>query len=105
MTNKKRIKLQMIMRIAELSANLVAKEQECERLREELSTYGATGICETCTEKSVLRNDKYTKTLREIKEISENFIKNVSDRCIETTRMYGVHTQILQKISEVENEN
>jgi hypothetical protein len=43
------------------------------------------------------------KTLTEIKEIAENVIKNVSDRCIETTPMYGVHKQILQKISEVED--
>ena len=46
---------------------------------------------------------KLSKTLTEIKEIAENVIKNVSDRCIETTPMYGVHKQILQKISEVEN--
>ena len=47
---------------------------------------------------------KLKKTLTEIKKISENVIKNVSDRCIETTPMYGVHRQIIQKISEVENE-
>ena len=49
--------------------------------------------------------DKYDvlkQTLAEIKEIAENAIKNVSDRCIETTPMYGVHKQILQKISECE---
>lgn len=45
------------------------------------------------------------KTLTEIKEISKNVIKNVSDRCVETTPMYGVHKQILQKISECEVEN
>ena len=42
------------------------------------------------------------QTLAEIKEISENFIKNVSGRCIATTPMYSVHTQILQKISKCE---
>ena len=47
---------------------------------------------------------KLKKTLTEIKKISENVIKNVSERCIETTPMYGVHRQIIQKISEVENE-
>ena len=53
-------------------------------------------------------NEKYQQTLAEIKEIAENVIKNVSDRCIETTPMYGVHKEILQKISEcevIENKN
>ena len=45
--------------------------------------------------------DQLKKTLTEIKEISKNFIKNVSDRYVETTPMYSVHKQILQKISEV----
>ena len=37
MTDKQIItKSQMIMRIAELSANLEVKEQECERLKEEI---------------------------------------------------------------------
>ena len=49
-----------------------------------------------------IENDKLKQTLAEIKEIAENVIKNVSDRCIETTPMYGVHKQILQKISECE---
>lgn len=51
------------------------------------------------------RADKLCKTLTEIKEIAQNVIKNVSDRCIETTPMYGIHKQILQKISEVEDES
>lgn len=45
--------------------------------------------------------DRYSQTLTEIKDIAEDVIKNVSDRCIETTPMYSVHKQILQKISEV----
>ena len=48
--------------------------------------------------------EKLEQTLIEIKDIAENVIKNVSDKCIETTPMYGVHKQILQKISEVLNE-
>ena len=39
-----------------LEKQLKRKEQECERLKNELSTYGATGICEVCTEKSVMSN-------------------------------------------------
>lgn len=34
---------------------------ENEKLKKELSTYGATGICETCTEKSVLKCDQLEK--------------------------------------------
>ena len=48
--------------------------------------------------------EKLEQTLIEIKDIAENVLKNVSDKCIETTPMYGVHKQILQKISEVLNE-
>lgn len=47
------------------------------------------------------RYDKLKQTLDEIKKISENVLRNVSDRCIETTPMYCVHKQILKKISEV----
>lgn len=43
---------------------LLEKQEECERLKNELLTYGATGICETCTEKSVLENDKLKSTIR-----------------------------------------
>ena len=46
--------------------------------------------------------EKIKQTLDIIKEIAENVIKNVSDKCIETTPMYGVHKQIIQKISEVD---
>lgn len=49
--------------------------------------------------------EKLKQTLTEIKEIAKNTIKNVSDRCIETTPMYSVHKQILQKISKCEVEN
>ena len=48
-----------------------------------------------------IENDKLKNCLTEIKEISENVLKNVSARCIETTPMYCVHKQILQKIREV----
>ena len=43
---------------------LLEKQEECERLKNELLTYGATGICETCTEKSVLENDKLRSTIK-----------------------------------------
>lgn len=72
-----------------LDEQLKAKEEECERLKNELLTYGATGICEVCTDKSVLQNDKYTKALREIKEIAENRTNYPCGKCIKT--------EILQK--------
>ena len=46
------------------------------------------------------RYDKLKQTITEIKDIAENVIKNVSDICIETTPMYCIHKQILQKINE-----
>lgn len=51
-----------------LQADLKAKEQECERLKNELSAYGATGICETCTEKSVLKYDQLEKENEKLKK-------------------------------------
>ena len=44
---------------------------------------------------------KLRQTLAEIKEISREEIKNVSEEFIRRTPMFGVHKQILQKISEV----
>ena len=43
-------------------------KKECERLKNELSTYGATGICETCTEKSVLKCDQLEKENEKMKK-------------------------------------
>ena len=45
-------------------AKEILLEEECERLKNELLTYGVTGICETCTEKSVSENDKLKSTIR-----------------------------------------
>ena len=80
--------------VKDIYLQLKAKEEECKRLKKELSTYGATGICEVCTDKSVLQNDKYTKALIEIKEIAKKQCVCGVD-CIDMK-------QILQKISEVE---
>ena len=88
-----------------LYKQLKAKEQECERLKDELSTYGATGICETCTAKSVLQNDKYARVLREIKEIAEENIRIADLEGLNGVYRRGLAEQILQKISEVEKNN
>ena len=44
---------------------------ENERLKEELATYGATGVCEVCSDKANKLADKYFGCLQEIKEIAE----------------------------------
>ena len=79
---------------------------ENEKIKESRDYYkrivdGCPDVCENGFCQIDFYNKKLTKTLTEIKEIAENVIKNVSDRCIETTPMYSVHKQILQKISEV----
>ena len=121
--------------VKELLGKLALKEQECEelkkeceRLKNELSTYGATGICETCTEKSVLKCDQlekendlyknahkteqdrrrsYENALTEIKEI----VEQQCNICVEIIPIDEYkdcekcwQDKILQKISEVENE-
>lgn len=53
------------------SEELEQLKAENERLKQELATYGATGICETCTDKANKQADKYYKTLQEIKAIAE----------------------------------
>lgn len=47
---------------------------------------------------------KYRQTLREIKAISEKFIKNVSENCIKITPMFLVHKEILDLITKAESE-
>ena len=76
----------------ELKIKLLNKEQECKELKKNYFTV-------------IQQRNKAEQTLTEIKEIAQNVIKNVSDRCIETTPMYYIHKQILQKISEVEDES
>lgn len=53
--------------IAELKA-------ENELLKEELATYGATGVCEVCSDKANKLADKYLGCLQEIKEIAEQIL-------------------------------
>ena len=44
-------------------------------------------------------------TLNDIQEYLGQTGRKLSDICIETTPMYCVYKQIIQKISEVENEH
>ena len=50
---------------------------ENEKLKKELSTYGATGICETCTEKSVLKCDQLEVENEELKKWKKEHLKDV----------------------------
>lgn len=49
-------------------------------------------------------NYKLKSTLQEIKTISEEFIKNVSEDCINITPMFLVHKEILELITKAESE-
>ena len=89
-----------IYRIAnELQEQLKRKEQECEQLKEWQEANQPTGICETCTAKSVEDVYKYKRTLTEIKAIAE---EDFDHTCWKTYA--GQLKQILQKISEVHND-
>ena len=44
------------------------KYNKCEELKEYIQANQPTGICETCTAKALLENDKYRQSLKEIEE-------------------------------------
>lgn len=54
-----------------LEQEIAALKAENARLKEELTTYGATGVCEVCSDKANKLADKYLGCLREIKAIAE----------------------------------
>ena len=66
------------------------KEQECQDLRNLISTFGATGICEVCTDKSVLISDEYTKAIKQIKEIAQWAVKSPMSSATEITKFEGI---------------
>ena len=66
------------------------KEQECQDLRNLISTFGATGICEVCTDKSVLISDEYTKVIKQIKEIAQWAVKSPMSSATEITKFEGI---------------
>lgn len=89
----------------ELEEKLQAKEQECEELKEWQIRNQPTGICETCTEKSVEDMYKYKQALKEIGD----FLNGACDACKEFTPnrqgdiscRYCQPTQILNIINKV----
>nr|DAQ08488.1 MAG TPA: hypothetical protein [Caudoviricetes sp.] len=59
--------------ILKLKEQLQAKEQECEELKEWQMANKPTGICETCTAKSVEDMYKYKQALDEIEGIADDY--------------------------------
>lgn len=63
-----------------LYKQLQRKEQECEELKEYIEVNKATGICETCTHKTLQENDYYRRTFKEIEKIVlEQMIQKYGD--------------------------
>ena len=103
---------------------LKRKEQECEELKKELQAQRAftaheqkliycvayDETCKTgndCKQKKCIFKDniKLKQTLTEIKEIAKENIRIADLEGLNGVYRRGLATQILQKISEVENEN
>ena len=78
--------------------NLFEKTCKCKYLDKESAYCSFYNKECTSINKCLYRNQQ---ALADIKEISESVLKNVSKICIETTPMFGIHKQILQKIREV----
>ena len=74
------------------------------RLKEELTTYGATGVCEVCSDKANKLADKYLGCLQEIKEIAK---MDICSNCVTQKREDNCQCladTILQLITKVESE-
>ena len=93
--------------IAELKA-------ENARLKEELTTYGATGICEVCSDKANKLADKYLGCLQEIKAIAKRCMNKdtcydceyYNDCYIEDAEIptYDICKLVIQLITKAEEE-
>lgn len=76
------------------------------KLKEKLATYGATGICEVCSDKANKLADKYLGYLQEIKAIA----KNMCSACKEKNPKYYVscrycnYKKLLDLITKAEEE-
>ena len=92
---------------------LKQSEQARERLAKELVR---TKISLECADNTIkkqqknideleIENTRLQSMIAKIKDISENFIKGVSDEAVHYYPMYTVHTQILNLINESEEHN
>lgn len=74
------------------------KEQECEKLKESLKVWKYSDV------QHIFKINKYEQTLTEIKEIAKENIRIADLEGLNGVYRRGLATQILQKISEVEND-
>ena len=94
MDNYVQLDLQRVKEYNELVDLYKAKEQECEELKHEVELMMDCASCKV---------DEYKKTLAEIKEIAETISLPMGTG--KSCNRVILAKQILQKISEVENEN
>ena len=57
------------------------RSNKINKLKEELATYGATGVCEVCSDKANKLADKYLGCLQEIKEIADALACKAPEKC------------------------
>lgn len=84
--------------IIALGERLQAKEQGCEELKEILKVWKYSDV------QHIFKINKYEQTLTEIKYIAEENIRIADLEGLSGVYRRGLAEQILQKISEVENE-
>lgn len=77
-------------------------EQKNEELKEYIQANKPTGICETCTAQTLIQNDKYRKTLKEI-EIYCKTAKGVATNKNDI-EFFQMITDIINKGKDVNNE-
>ena len=100
-----------------MNKELEQLKAENEKLKEELAAYGATGVCEVCSDKANKLADKYLGCLQDIKAIAEVVIDN--DNSLKTDHCFGYcgecssskhcklypYWQIMHLITKAESEN
>ena len=88
-----------------LTDKLQEKEQECEELKAEIKHYKQIAQYHgNLSVKYTNKSAKYKQTLAEIKEIAEENIRIADLEGLNGVYRRGLAKQILQKISEVNNE-
>jgi predicted nuclease with TOPRIM domain len=75
-----------------------------EELENRMQTLDDETITVEITEDEFEKYKQLKSCLQEIKTISEEFIKNVSENCIKITPMFLVHKEIIDLITKAESE-
>lgn len=77
------------------------RSNKVNKLKEELATYGATGVCEVCSDKANKLADKYLGCLQEIKAIGKNICNGCTSECdCDEDCNYFLITETLTKAEE-----